>query len=114
MNQIVAETNISKGKVHYLINEWKEKIARSEDIDEIRDFIVLARKADMSIEQCTQGFRMISILKNLRIQEDISVDKNMTTMANITNSPPLLNKYIIIAKSLGFCQLLYLYGLKIY
>jgi hypothetical protein len=27
MNQIVNETGISKGKVHYIINDWKKKIA---------------------------------------------------------------------------------------
>ena len=43
MNQIVAETRISKGKVHYLITDWKNKIAIS-DIDEIRDFIVLLKR----------------------------------------------------------------------
>jgi hypothetical protein len=24
MDQIVSETNVSKGKVHYLINDWKK------------------------------------------------------------------------------------------
>ncbi len=67
MNQIVDETSISKGKVHYLITDWKNKIS---DIDKIRDFTVLVRKSDMSIQQCAQGFRMINMLKNLGIQED--------------------------------------------
>ena len=31
MNQIVDETSISKGKVHYLINDWKKKIAISDN-----------------------------------------------------------------------------------
>ncbi len=68
-NQIADETEISKGKVHYLINDWKQKIEIS-DIDEIRDFTVLVRKSNMSIQQCAQGFRMINILKNLGIQEE--------------------------------------------
>jgi hypothetical protein len=68
MNQIVDETGISKGKVHYLINDWKRKIATS-DIDKIRDFTVLVRKSNMSIEQCAQGFRTTNILKNLGIHE---------------------------------------------
>ncbi len=67
MNQIVDETRISKGKVYYLITDWKNKIS---DIDEIRDFTIIVRKSDMSIQQCAQGFRMINILKNLGIQED--------------------------------------------
>jgi cell division protein FtsB len=68
MNQIVDETGISKGKVHYLINDWKRKIATS-DIDKIRDFTVLVRKSNMSIEQCAQDFRTTNILKNLGIHE---------------------------------------------
>ena len=40
MNKIVEETEISKGKVHYLITEWKKEITLK-NIDEIRDFIVL-------------------------------------------------------------------------
>jgi hypothetical protein len=68
MIQIVDETRISKGKVHYLIIDWKNKMSVSAP-DEIRDFTVLVRKSNMSIEQCAQGFRMINILKNLGIQE---------------------------------------------
>jgi hypothetical protein len=51
MIQIVDETRISKGKVHYLIIDWKNKISVSSP-DEIRDFTVLVRKSNMSIEQC--------------------------------------------------------------
>jgi hypothetical protein len=68
LNQIADETSISKGKVHYLINDWKRKIAIS-NIDEIRDFIVLVRKSNISIGQCAQGFRITNILKNLGIHE---------------------------------------------
>ncbi len=81
MNQIVHETSISKGKVHYLITDWKNKMSIS-DIEEIRNFTVLVRKSNMSIQQCAQGFRMINILKNLGIQEndeafDVSDDNNI-------------------------------------
>ncbi len=67
MNQIVDETSISKGKVHYLITEWKNKIS---DIDEIRGFTVLVKKSNISIEQCAQSFRLVNILKNLGIDDD--------------------------------------------
>ena len=76
MNQIARETGISKGKVHYLINDWKNKIGAS-DIDEIREFVGLSRKSNISIEQCAQGFRMMNILKNLGIKNgDIATDDN--------------------------------------
>ena len=66
MNQIVKETGISKRKVQYLINDWKQKIGTS-SIDEITDFATLVKKSDVSIEQYTQGFRMINILKKIGI-----------------------------------------------
>ena len=72
MNQIAHETSISKGKVHYLITDWINKISIS-DIEKIRNFTVLVRKSNMSIEQCAQGFRMINIMKNLGIQDDNTV-----------------------------------------
>ena len=72
MNQIANETGISKGKVHYIINDWKKKIAIP-DIEGIIDFIVLARKSNMSIQQCAQGFRMTNMLRDLCIQDDNSV-----------------------------------------
>jgi predicted acetyltransferase len=72
MNQIANETGISKGKVHYLLADWKKKIAIP-DIDGIIDFIVLVRKSNMSIQQCAQGFRMTNMLRDLGIQDDNSV-----------------------------------------
>ena len=74
MNQIVRETGISKGKVQYLINDWKQKIGAS-SIDEITEFASLVKRSDITIEQCAQGFRMINILKNLGIGDmDIAHD----------------------------------------
>ncbi len=69
MNQIADETRISKGKIHYLITDWKQKI-KLQDIDEIRDFAVLVKKSNISIEQCVQGFRLANILKNLGVEDD--------------------------------------------
>ena len=69
MNQIANETGISKGKVHYLINEWKDKIGSS-DIDEIKEFVGLVKKSGISIDQCAKGFRTINILKGFGIEND--------------------------------------------
>ena len=66
MNQIVRETGISKGKVQYLINDWKQKMGAS-SVEKITEFASLVKRSDISIEQCAQGFRMINILKNLGI-----------------------------------------------
>ena len=42
MNQIVRETGISKGKVQYLINYWKQKMGAS-SVDEITEFVTLLK-----------------------------------------------------------------------
>jgi uncharacterized membrane-anchored protein YhcB (DUF1043 family) len=68
MDQIVSETNVSKGKVHYLINDWKNEIGLPY-IDELREFSVTVRKSGISIRECAQGFRMINVLKALGIHE---------------------------------------------
>ncbi len=54
MNQIANESGFSKGKVHYLITDWKKKIALS-DINEIRNFVIFCTNSNMSVEQCEQG-----------------------------------------------------------
>ena len=38
MNQIPDETVVSKGKLHYLIPDWKQKV-KIQNIDKIKDFI---------------------------------------------------------------------------
>ena len=69
MDQIVSETNVSKGKVHYIINDWKNGIGIP-NIEDLRDFSVTSRKSGISIGQCAQGFRMVNTLKNFGIYEN--------------------------------------------
>ncbi|MBA3284333.1 MAG: hypothetical protein H0U27_04650, partial [Nitrosopumilus sp.] len=69
LNQIANETGISKGKVHYLIGNWKNKMGMP-NIEEVRDFVVTVRKSGISIKQCAQGYRMLQLMKNLGIGED--------------------------------------------
>jgi hypothetical protein len=69
MNQISNETGISKGKFHYLINDWQDEIG-SPDIEELRGFVVLVKKSRINIGQCAQGYRMVQLMKNLGIEDD--------------------------------------------
>jgi hypothetical protein len=69
MNQISEETGISKGKVHYLINDWQNKIGKP-DVEELRGFVVLVKKSGINIGQCAQGYRMVQLMKNLGIEDD--------------------------------------------
>ena len=72
MNLISKETQISKGKVHYLIKNWKERLEGS-DIEKIREFSNQVKSSNVSIEQCAQGYRIINILKSFGIENlDIS------------------------------------------
>jgi hypothetical protein len=101
LNQIADETSISKGKVHYLINDWKRKIAIS-NIDEIRDFIVLVRKSNISIGQCAQGFRITNILKNLGIHEgDDSVYDNDISNSQYDKIFNFIQDIYLTCKELG-------------
>ena len=114
MNQIVNETGISKGKVHYIINDWKKKIAIP-DIDGIIDFIVLVRKSNMSIQQCAQGFRMTNMLRDLGIQDDNAVyDDDIGNNQYNELSTFIEDIYLNCKKNLGLLQPTYSHGLKIY
>ncbi|MGN6822213.1 MAG: hypothetical protein ACTHJ7_05500, partial [Candidatus Nitrosocosmicus sp.] len=67
MDKIVNETKISKGKVHYIIKDWKNKLGTA-SADQIIDLTRLVKKSGITVEQCTEGFRMINILKDLGIE----------------------------------------------
>jgi hypothetical protein len=67
MDKIANETKISKGKVHYIINAWKNHLGNS-SADQIIEFTRLVKRSGITIEQCAEGFRMINILKDLGIE----------------------------------------------
>jgi predicted acetyltransferase len=69
LDQIANETGLSKGKVHYLVGNWKNNMGIP-NIDEIREFVVMVRKSGISIKQCSQGFRLLQLMKNLGIGDD--------------------------------------------
>jgi hypothetical protein len=69
LDQIVKETNPSKGTVYNLVKRWKDKLG-SIGIEEIREFATVASKSGMTIQQCAQGFRIVQILKELGINDE--------------------------------------------
>ena len=76
MNQIVKETGISKGKVQYITKEWENKLGTS-SANEIIEFATQVKKPDITIEQCAQGFRMMKVLKEMKIgTADIADDED--------------------------------------
>ena len=97
MNLISKETQISKGKVYYLIKNWKERLEGS-DIDKIREFSNLVKSSKVSIEQCAQGFRIINILKSFGI-ENLDISDKMMVMVMMSIRILITIPMIIIMSS---------------
>ena len=74
-DQISKEVGISTGTVSKIIKEWKNRIGIP-NVEELRDFAILVKKSDITIEQCAEGYRMKNIMKNLGITDDID-DENV-------------------------------------
>src|SRR4051794_16549707 len=68
-DQIAKETGVSTGKISYIINDWKRGISIP-NIEEIRSFVITVKKSGISMAQCTVGYRMSQLLKNLGIVDD--------------------------------------------
>ena len=45
------------------------------NVEELRDFAILVKKSDISIEQCAEGYRMKNLMKNLGITDDSNDDE---------------------------------------
>jgi biotin operon repressor len=72
-DQISKELGVSTGTVSKIIKEWKLRIGIP-IAEVLRDFAVLVKKSDITIEQCAEGYRMKNIMKNLGITDDINDD----------------------------------------
>jgi hypothetical protein len=59
--------------------EIKDRIP---NVEELRDFAVLVKKSDISIEQCAEGYRIYQIMKNLGIIDDINDENIVDTIGN--------------------------------
>ena len=70
-DQIDKEVGISTGTVSNIIKDWKLRIGIP-NVEELRDFAILVKKSDISIEQCAEGYRMKNLMENLGITDDIN------------------------------------------
>ena len=73
-DQIARECSVSGGTVSAIIKEWKKRI-KVQDLGEIRDLLVLIRKSEMTVEQCSIGFRVYNRLKSIGIEDREEDDK---------------------------------------
>ncbi|ALI34249.1 hypothetical protein NMY3_00035 [Candidatus Nitrosocosmicus oleophilus] len=51
LDQIVKETNLSKGTVYNLVKRWKDNLG-SIGVDEIREFAITVNKSGLTIQEC--------------------------------------------------------------
>ena len=81
-DSISKEIGISAGGVSNTIREWKRGI-KVPEIEALRDFATTVKKSGLSMEQCTQGYRIIQLMKGLGI-DDQSNAECYTTGRNIS------------------------------
>ena len=90
MNKIVREIPLSKGTINNIIQDWRSNIGGA-NIEEIRAFTSEARKSDITIEECAQGFRIVQLLQKFDIYDEFEVrvndeDKDLDFGIDISNS----------------------------
>jgi hypothetical protein len=57
-----------------ILKDWKLRIGIP-NVQELRDFAILVKKSDISIEQCAEGYRMKNLMNNLGITDDFNDTK---------------------------------------
>jgi hypothetical protein len=107
-DQIAKETGVSAGKISYIINDWKRRIGIP-DIEEIRSFVITVKKSGISMAQCTEGYRMSQLLKNLGVvddkydvittNEEFGIDNNSNRITSLEVSNFVQNIYENCKKS---------------
>ena len=68
-DKIAAIYNISTGAVTNIINEWRNNIG-AYIAEDLREFSVSLKKANITPVQCSTGFRVAKIMERLGITED--------------------------------------------
>ena len=74
-DEIGQRTNVSTGAVSNTIHKWKIAI-QAPDLEEIRNFMKLFRKAGMTLSECAEGLRTSKLLHKMEIIKDGDFDEN--------------------------------------
>jgi hypothetical protein len=88
-DQIAKEVGISTGTASNILKDWKLRIGIP-NIEELREFAILVKKSNISIEQCAEGYRMKNLMNSLGIIDDITdiqdVDSNGNSNIDINSN----------------------------
>lgn len=68
-DKIAVQTGLSGGTVSNIIGEWKDRLGNYE-IEEMREFSVMCRKAGITPSQCVPAFRVFELQRKMGFDED--------------------------------------------
>jgi hypothetical protein len=66
---IARDNSLSGGSVSNIINEWGDELTYPV-ADALRELGIMLRKSRITASQCALGFRLVSIMKDLGVDED--------------------------------------------
>lgn len=72
-NQIASKTGISQGSVSNIVAAWKKGLEEA-DAMTLRDLGTMMKRAGLNPLQCASGFRMVRVLSELGVNEDVFYD----------------------------------------
>jgi hypothetical protein len=81
-DEIAAMLGVAGGSVSNIILKWKKRI-KIPDVEEIRQFMKTLRKSNLTLNQCSEGFRMSQLMNKFSTGRDdniIDFDKNSFTI----------------------------------
>ena len=67
--KIALKHNIGSGTVYNIVQEWSNKLG-IEKTEVLRELAVNLNKNGLTVNDCSNGFRMVMIFKKYRIKED--------------------------------------------
>jgi hypothetical protein len=93
-DEIASDLGTSTGSVSNIIKSFIDSLDQY-DIDAIRDFVVQARKANLTVKECAYGHRIQSILVKLGISDEEKVQiflKNAYQLYTRLDVTPMIMK----------------------
>ncbi len=89
-DQIAKEIGKSTGTDSNIIKDWKLTIGIP-NVEELRDFAILVKKSDISIEQYAEGYSMKNLMNSLGITDDFNEDYGTKVADGVGGSSSNIN-----------------------